>query len=196
MPRSHYDERTRTFTSMPKATTVDGVDIHIDGDDGTFWAKIGNDVVSRKNLSELKRMVARRSKPLVVLYVSDANRTMNFGDGRAKKLKITEVVKKRGSYGGHTSQYRLDDGNLTSSTYDIYAFDERALANFDELSREYEEVKKRFDAYKINLSKRWQALIDGLTRLNPEQVVALQKSEAEREIEQDGAVPFVAESDD
>jgi hypothetical protein len=73
MPRSSYDQRIQTFRQLPKVTEIDGVDIHIDGADGTFWAQVGNDVVSRKALADLKRLIASRARPVKLLQVEEGN---------------------------------------------------------------------------------------------------------------------------
>jgi hypothetical protein len=196
MPRSSYDSRSRNLSGLPLVTEVEGVKIYVDDEDGSFWAKIGRDTVSRKSLADMKRLVAQRSRSVTVLVIGKAEHSHYEPDLTA--LEIVGVEKSRGDYGRDVFKYRRKDGGdlIDSFRVDAYPFDAATHETFKALLQEYREAKRAYDAFTDDWRKRWDAEAAKLQELTPEQIKELREQTSTADIEAEGSVPFSEVPDD
>lgn len=195
MPRSTYDPRVNNYYTMPKVAEIEGVEIHCDGNDGSFWAKVGRDVVSRKNLNELKRLIGQRARSLKVLAIDDTNGSYGY-DPSFAVAEIVGVEKSSRERYSQSFNYRLKNGDLKEShQLHLYAYDSTVEAAFTTLQAEYRERKAAWEEYREEWRQRWSAELAKLTRLTPQQVKEMRNSQNEADIVAEGAVPFTTDQE-
>jgi hypothetical protein len=177
MPRSSYDPRYTTYRDLPVVANVAGTEIHCDGEDGTFWAKVGQDVISRKGLADLKREIAKRTRVGVkVLRVSRGD--SSWESLFARTVTIVSVDKRStGGYGSYdTYRYRLENGGTEDAGgYPVAAYDAEKEARFADLTREYELAKRGFEAFEREWQGRWRDEASGLDYLTPQRIIEMQR---------------------
>jgi len=139
MPRSNYDPRVNTYTELPLVGEIEGVKIYCDGSDGTFWAKVGrHGVISRKNLTELKRLISQRAINVELLVVKGHH---SYETPQVGVVKVVAVEKSSGRGSGGRS-YRLDDGRLEESwRIHLYENDPEAKARLEALRQEMDAAE-------------------------------------------------------
>jgi hypothetical protein len=170
MPKSD-DPRIRTYTSLPIVGTVEGVTIHCDGSDGTFWALIAQSVVMRKNFADLKRLIVKQTVGGVkLLYVARGYSSWEQPDARA--VVIMGIEQKS----GHT-HYRFENGHL-DQTYSVhlYTFEPETEARLKAMTDALEALTNEYHDAKQKWEQHWHAEIEKLTRLSEDEVDAMCKA--------------------
>lgn len=195
MPRRTYDNRDKNLAMLPLVTEVEGIKIHIEAEDGSFWARVGRDIVSRKNLADMKRLISQRTKSITVLVIGQAEHSGYEPD--LTVLEIVGVEKTRGNYDRDVFKYRRKDGDLIEAfRIHAYPFDATTHDLFKVLMKEYADEKRAHDEFREVWRKRWDAEAAKLTKLTPEQIKEMRERTADTEIAEGGAIPFSKVPDD
>lgn len=195
MPRSSYDNRSKNLAALPLVTEVEGIKIYIDGEDGSFWAKVGRDAVSRKSLADMKRLISQRTKSATVLVIGKARDT-HYEPG-LYVLEIVGVEKTKGRYDNDVFKYRRKDGDLIEAfRVDTYPFDEATHDRFKALHAEFKDANRAHEQFTADWCKRWDDEAAKLTKLKPEQIQEMRNRATDAEIVSEGAVPFTSEATD
>lgn len=138
-----------------KLKTVCGTDVFVN-EQGIFCARIGRDLVSRRDLKELEKLLARNAGGVKVLRVGY----------RGNLPKVSDLVQmERTRYGGHA--YRFSD-HMVDSSSSVYLHDEQALAEFTELQKEFDAEQDRALRVQMDLEQRWNAIRSRLTPVTRE----------------------------
>jgi len=146
----------RTYLAGTKVEQFNGIDIYLDTESGSFMARVGQKIVRRKALAELRRLIGRLAVDPVALVslpwwldsrVREGAYHNTVREESARKLelprrhRVVEVV----TQDGH-ERYRSESGDLigNSDTNKFYHDDPVLYAEIEALRAERDETVKGF----------------------------------------------------
>lgn len=126
----------------PARTKLDpyqGVDIYIDTQ-GTFWAKVGNREYSAKSVDTLQRKIASQTKAFDAIVINSYNAL-----DRPQRIRVIRELNGR---------FRnADNGELFSSLYTVYRFDETVFNTLETIWNRYWALYREYQGTLENLKR-------------------------------------------